>query len=523
MGGFYFDTSTKQPYISGSPNLILTSKAMYLFTKTSPPLLPEIAEGALKTDDRADKYMRCLVALQLLFQLALCVTLWAEGLAVSPLELNLLGHIMCAFVIYFCWFQKPQHVKLRTRIDEKWSDALCAYLCMCMGRNFWLKNPPPHIEQLFPILVSDVRLQDDAIVDTDKQCNTGDEKTKAGSEDAGVVRDALSKARLISDSRRARKHFSDFRGMLASNLASVLRTTQPLNLPVNPSEKRDVRNLVDNWRPLNPAVDTARIKKLVSPMLNDGFRPAAIKAQDDTSLACVNLALQYFDFWYENVVTSLTQGPDGPAHITNITKGMKAQREWTGPPFAGDGTVTIGSVSIWPQPNRSLVWYIGLVLPQAVFALFAACYGGIQASAWFYHFPSLIEAILWRVSSVIIIASGILVLLDRLIIAVSSQLTDRIVCRNCHAGQPWVDYYIRDAMWLPQCLQAWMKPFTGWRSGVLDYVSKSLSPRCTSKRDINHPISVKLPIWICLALVLAARIFVVIEALISLRSLSRKA
>jgi hypothetical protein len=161
-------------------------------------LLPEIAENALKADNRADEYMKCLVALQLLFQLAQCLTLWGKGLAVSLIELNLLGHIMCAFVVLFCWFQKPRDVKIRTRIYSKWSDSLCVYLCMCMGRNFWPENPPPDIVHLFPILGSNPRLQDDAVVDTDKQTNTRGGKIIARSEDAGVVRSVQSTARLMS-------------------------------------------------------------------------------------------------------------------------------------------------------------------------------------------------------------------------------------------------------------------------------------------------------------------------------------
>ena len=488
---------------------------MHFLTRTSPPLLPEIAENALKADNKADKYMKCLVALQLLFQLAQCLTLWGKGLAVSLIELNLLGHIMCAFVILFCWFHKPRDVKIRTRIDEKWSDSLCAYLCMCMSRIFWPENPPPDIVQLLPILGSNPRLQDDAVVDTDTQTNKGGEKTMARSEDAGVVRSATFTARLTSNTVKARESCSNFHGMLAGKLASIVKTTQPVNLPVNPSKKRDVRNLVNKWHHLDPTVDTTRFKELIFPILNNGFRPAAIEAQDDTSLACVNLGLQYLSFWGENVITSTSSDADGPVRIT---KGIRTWQQWTRPAF-GEGTLTTGSVSIWPQNDKSRVWYFGLVLPEVVIALFAACYGGIHASAWFYHFPSPVEAILWRASSIIITSSAILVLLDRLIIAASSHLTDQIVCQNCHAGQPWVDHHIRDAMWLPQCLQAWMKPFTRWRRCVLKYMSTLLGPRRIPERDANLLLSIKLPVWICLALFLAARNFVVIEALVSLRSL----
>lgn len=119
IGGFYFDTNTKEPYIPDSPNLILTGEAVYLMTSTSPPLLPEIAEDAIKDRSKADKITKCLAALQAIYQFAQCATRWRGGLAVSQLELNTFGHILCALAIYFCWFRKLKDVKIRTRIDTR--------------------------------------------------------------------------------------------------------------------------------------------------------------------------------------------------------------------------------------------------------------------------------------------------------------------------------------------------------------------------------------------------------------------
>ena len=509
MGGFYFDTSTVEPYIPDSPPLILTAEAIDLLVSTCPPLLPEIAEDAIQDRSKADTITKCLAALQAIYQLAQCATRWRAKLAVSQLELTTCGHILCALAIYFCWFRKPKDVEIRTKVDATWSDPVCAWLSICMSSRFWRTRCPPHITHLFPVTEINQKFNDISAEDNTNDSILEDEKTLAdpdGNDLAG--KQALTLATTSDALRPGRAHL-EHQGPPLKTANAVTIPDQTLNIAARFSKRRDFSCPLSERDRLNPMVEPTRFKELVIPILGEGFRPAKMKFQDQESLACVSLALQYFSFWGENVVTSTASTSSG---TVKIEKGAKTT--WTRPPYE-EGGLYRASVHIWPHVLESLTWHLGLVFPATMIAFLTACYGGIHASAWSYHFPTPIEASLWRVSSLVITSSGIFMMLDRIAVVMSRYFINHIVCRDCHAGQPCVKYQSHEAKWLHRWLQTFVRPFTSLRRWILVYRN------AVAFHERHPPVKTMVKVLLCIwfLLFVAARMFVVIEAFISLKSL----
>lgn len=359
------------------------------------------------------------------------------------------------------------------------------------------------------------RPQAGPVVDAEEDATSEYEKTLANLDNDHIASEGAPIPTQNSNILGPGKEYIKFHASLPEKMTRDKKTTQPLDLIIKSSKKRNFSCLLDEEHRLSPMVDTKLFKDMIRPILKKGFRPAALNTQDDASLAGVNLALQYFSFWSDHVVTSTVEYPKAPVQIE---KGMRQRRDWTMPPYAERG-LTTESIENWPHLSTSRTWHFGLVFPAAMIALLTACYGGIHASAWFYHFPTPVEAVLWQVSSIIVASSGILVMLDRVTVATSSYFTARTVCRASDAGQPWVEYQARDAIWLPSWLRDLAQPFTSWRRHVLEYVNSLAGHRYAPGQATHHSMLVKLPVCLCLAFFVAARMFVVVEAFISLRSL----
>ena len=50
------------------------------------------------------------------------------GLEATQLEINTLGHVFCALIIYMLWWHKPRLVKEPTTLAGDWVGPLCAYI-----------------------------------------------------------------------------------------------------------------------------------------------------------------------------------------------------------------------------------------------------------------------------------------------------------------------------------------------------------------------------------------------------------
>lgn len=128
MGGFAFDLRGQSPFIPGSSYQTLGPEGVFLLAKTG--LLPDISEQDIRDKSKTDglgQFITCSQAIWLVIQ---CVGRFKLGLFITTLELNTIGHVLCALVTFILWWNKPFQVKEPTLIYGKDAREICAYMWM---------------------------------------------------------------------------------------------------------------------------------------------------------------------------------------------------------------------------------------------------------------------------------------------------------------------------------------------------------------------------------------------------------
>jgi hypothetical protein len=130
MGGFAADINDPaDPFIPGKPTpvrVVLTSHGVQLLADCG--LLPDISEDFIKDKSKADSLAKLLVCVQAIWCLLQYIGRLVNHLPVSLLEVNTLGHAMCALAIYMSWWYKPLDIKEPYVLSGEWVPRLCAYM-----------------------------------------------------------------------------------------------------------------------------------------------------------------------------------------------------------------------------------------------------------------------------------------------------------------------------------------------------------------------------------------------------------
>lgn len=130
MGGFTFPPSnfttnlTTEILKSDCKRLTLTARGVSLLADCN--LLPSIKREFLEDKSKSDglsKFIACAQAAWLIVQV---IGRFAVGLQVTLLEINTLGHVLCALLIYVLWWHKPRMVLEPIMLDG--DGPLCAYM-----------------------------------------------------------------------------------------------------------------------------------------------------------------------------------------------------------------------------------------------------------------------------------------------------------------------------------------------------------------------------------------------------------
>lgn len=126
MGGFVFDTKRMggEPFIPGSPRIAVTSKGIYRLAQINITWLPDISKNSIRDRSKADNLAKSLVCLQAGWMIVQCITRVVAHLPVTFLEINTLGHVVCALLMYILWWHKPLEVSIPTRSTLEPSNAL---------------------------------------------------------------------------------------------------------------------------------------------------------------------------------------------------------------------------------------------------------------------------------------------------------------------------------------------------------------------------------------------------------------
>lgn len=118
--GFYADAggfTLKARRTITDPYIMFPIDARQLFYLVDKGYLPypNIRKDIISDKNKADPAVRVLTIAQTLYFLSNCIGRWAQGLAVTTMELTTLGFALCTFATYYFWAHKPSDVE--TAID----------------------------------------------------------------------------------------------------------------------------------------------------------------------------------------------------------------------------------------------------------------------------------------------------------------------------------------------------------------------------------------------------------------------
>lgn len=356
MGGFVIDLEDvcqveDTRFTSKISRLTLTPRGVALLAQCG--YLPKITKEDILDKNKSDNVSRILSVLQALWMLAQIVGRLISKMPVTLLEVNTLAHIVCAIIIYLLWWDKPKLINEPTKISGDWVPSVGAYMFMSSQISGWKRIKPgilkkDWIDPELSILTFE-RVSRPTPVE-----NTGGVLASGGfdSTQLGSARSRDSSSRTVFDS----KNISTDSGMLKPRPILALKPTR---------------------------VST----EIVASSLDSRLQLSQEYRANRWALAAEAMTLHSA---IASRVAPREIVEDGKKHI------------WLQPATEELVDDYIGN---WATGNllRDMSGFImGMVLWSA-----SMVYGGVHATAWHGFFPSKIEAILWRASSVCIAGSGL--------------------------------------------------------------------------------------------------------------------
>lgn len=127
MGGIVIETDDGITSISP---LSITAEGARLLSFLN--RLPHIKDSQVRDKSKADGLAKFLVVLQAGWMIIQCIARVAQDLPVTLLEINTIGHVICAFALYLLWWNKPLDIKDPYKIErEHGLDKHIALMWMC--------------------------------------------------------------------------------------------------------------------------------------------------------------------------------------------------------------------------------------------------------------------------------------------------------------------------------------------------------------------------------------------------------
>ncbi|KAM0562393.1 hypothetical protein ACHAPJ_002083 [Fusarium lateritium] len=128
MGGFVIDADEELDVFPNSRRLTFSPSAVLLLAKCGQ--LPDIDPLDIKDKSKADSLAKFIVLLQATWFLVQTLARIAQSLPISLLEVNTIGHVLCALVIYLLWWHKPREVSEPTVLRGEGISSLASFMYM---------------------------------------------------------------------------------------------------------------------------------------------------------------------------------------------------------------------------------------------------------------------------------------------------------------------------------------------------------------------------------------------------------
>jgi hypothetical protein len=133
MGGFAFeDTAAEElQFMHGDRRrMTLTDEAVLWLATNRARLLPDISKDHIQDKSKSGGLAKFLTGWQAIYFCTQCAFRLSRHYSISLLELNVFAHALCALLLFWIWFDKPQDVQEPTLITDQDGLDLCAYFSL---------------------------------------------------------------------------------------------------------------------------------------------------------------------------------------------------------------------------------------------------------------------------------------------------------------------------------------------------------------------------------------------------------
>jgi hypothetical protein len=152
MGGFAYKPSADpgEIFVDGpAQRLCLSAEGVHLLACVHQ--LPFIREEEIQDKSKADTLAKTLVCLQALWMMVQLLGRLISHLPITLLEINTMGHVFCALIIYSLWWKKPLDIREPFILDTRKTGlssfiALMWMYSMVSGVREDVNGPVPEIE-----------------------------------------------------------------------------------------------------------------------------------------------------------------------------------------------------------------------------------------------------------------------------------------------------------------------------------------------------------------------------------------
>ena len=119
MGGFALEVSKPVPH-----QVTLTSAGVFSLAVHGEGAITMVKRKDIMDKSKADGLGKFLVCLQALWMLVQSAGRLIDGLPLTLLEINTIGHVLCGITLYLIWFNKPQDMS-EPIILNHYRDGVC--------------------------------------------------------------------------------------------------------------------------------------------------------------------------------------------------------------------------------------------------------------------------------------------------------------------------------------------------------------------------------------------------------------
>ena len=363
MGGFVFELDGPSmkagaPIIDGFQRLTLTARGVALLAACG--VVPDIQEDEIIDRNKTDGLAKFLACLQTGWMVVQVIARVHAGLPITLLEVNTMGHVFCAFIIYILWWYKPRWINVPTPLEGDWVRPMCAYMYLSSQLSGWNAHRSGLLGEFF--VEPEISALAFVPAELAHKYQPQGQTTVAGlPEDIDT---ALSSTSYFMAKPRVLKPGQD---NCEAEVAGALAHVQ------TPSQTQ-----LERWRMAAEAVD----------------RFPQIRARFTRQL----------DSLGKKNADALRLYPEMPANFVHTNeKSNENSEEWL--ECSAEQLLTECAAN-WPGDD--LLRGVAGLMMGAVLWFASMAFGGVHAAAWDAYFPSPVEAWMWRCSALYISFSGLL-------------------------------------------------------------------------------------------------------------------